>query len=245
MPVPTIEESPRLYARVGGVLYLILIVLGFYAQAFVRGRLIVWNSAAKTAANLRSMEGLWRVGLGAEIVALIATIILAVIYYLLFKPVSRELNLIATFLRMVGITVQTVAALGLVAALFPLASLATHASLKAFSTEQLSVFTSFAVRFHAAGFGLALLIFGACFLVHGYLIFASEFLPRTLGILIEIAGLCYLTNSFALFLAPAFEARIFPAILAPAFIGEASLCLWLLFKGVDQEKWKAVNQAAG
>ncbi|HKI86812.1 MAG TPA: DUF4386 domain-containing protein [Thermoanaerobaculia bacterium] len=243
MPVPTVEESPRLYARVGGGLYLILIVVGFYAQAFVRGKLIVWDNAAKTAANLRSMEGLWRAGLGAEIVALLATIILAVIYYLLFKPVSRELNLLATFLRMVGIAVQTVAVLGLAAALLPLAPLARDADLKAFSPEQLSVLTSFAVRFHSEGFGLALLVFGACFLVHGALIYGSTFLPRTLGVLIAIAGLCYLTNSFALFLAPAFAARIFPAILAPAFIGEASLCLWLLVRGVDQEKWKTVNRA--
>lgn len=54
----------------------------------------------------------------------------------------------------------------------------------------------------------------------------------------QIAGLCYLTNSFALLLAPDFANRIFPAILLPAFIGELSLCLWLLVKGVDVPKWE-------
>jgi hypothetical protein len=53
----------------------------------------------------------------------------------------------------------------------------------------------------------------------------------------QIAGLCYLTNSFALILAPALANRLFPAILLPAFVGEASLCLWLLVKGVNIEKW--------
>jgi hypothetical protein len=61
---------------------------------------------------------------------------------------------------------------------------------------------------------------------------------------IAIAGLCYLTNSFVLFLAPAIEDRIFPAILLPSFIGELSLCLWLLIKGVDEEKWREVNASA-
>jgi len=56
--------------------------------------------------------------------------------------------------------------------------------------------------------------------------------------LLQIAGLCYLTNSFALLLAPDFEHRIFPAILAPAFIGELSLALWLSLKGVDVAKWQ-------
>jgi hypothetical protein len=55
----------------------------------------------------------------------------------------------------------------------------------------------------------------------------------------QIAGLSYLTDSFALILAPSFANRIFPAILVPAFVGEASLCLWLLVKGVNVEKWKA------
>ncbi len=56
--------------------------------------------------------------------------------------------------------------------------------------------------------------------------------------MLQIAGLCYVTNSFALLLAPDFQNRIFPAILAPAFIGELSLALWLSLKGVDVAKWQ-------
>lgn len=58
-----------------------------------------------------------------------------------------------------------------------------------------------------------------------------------LGILYQIAGLAYLTNGFALILAPQFGGRVFAVIAGPAFIGEASLCLWLLVKGVNMEKW--------
>jgi hypothetical protein len=53
----------------------------------------------------------------------------------------------------------------------------------------------------------------------------------------QIAGICYLTNSFALVLSPGVANRLFPAILVPSFIGELSLCLWLLVKGVNVEKW--------
>ena len=56
-----------------------------------------------------------------------------------------------------------------------------------------------------------------------------------------VAGAGYLTNSFALYLYPEFQARIFPAILMPAFVAEASLCLWLLVKGVNVEKWRAAH----
>jgi hypothetical protein len=78
--------------------------------------------------------------------------------------------------------------------------------------------------------------------VLGHLIFRSGFLPKALGVLMLIAGACYLTNSFALLLAPGLASRLFPAILVPAFIGEASLCGWLLVKGVDVEKWHARAQ---
>jgi hypothetical protein len=51
-----------------------------------------------------------------------------------------------------------------------------------------------------------------------------------------IAGLSYLTNSFTLILAPAYAGRIF-LILVLALIGELSLCLWLVVKGVNVSKW--------
>jgi Domain of unknown function (DUF4386) len=241
MPDRTVESSPQLYARIGGALYLILIVLGFFAEAFVRDRLIVSGDAAATTANITAMEPLWRSGIASEFLALICATALAMIYFVLFEPVSREVNLLATFLRLVAIAVQAVAALNLVAALFPLGK---AVYLKAFTPEQLRAMASLAIKSHSRGFGLALLLFGCCFLFHGYLIFRSGFLPRVLGILIQVAGVCYLTNSFALFLAPAVASRIFPGILVPAFVGETSLCLWLLVKGVDAEKWKERNVRA-
>jgi hypothetical protein len=184
------------------------------------------------------MESLWRAGIAAEFVALICAIALATIYFVLLRPVSKELNLLATFLRLVAIAVEAVVTLNLVAALFPLGN---AASLRAFTREQLDVLVSLAIRSHGYGFGLALLVFGCCFLVHGYLIFRSGFLPKVLGILIQVAGLSYLTNSFALFLAPTVADRMFPIILVPAFVGEASLCVWLLVKGVNVEKWRQAN----
>ena len=50
--------------------------------------------------------------------------------------------------------------------------------------------------------------------------------------------LCYLTNSFTLIMAPTFANRVFLALMGPAFIGETSLCLWLLLKGVNLGKWE-------
>lgn len=231
----SVETSPQVYARIGGALYLIIIGLGIFGEAFVRGRIIVSGDAAATAANIISMESLWRFGIASEFLSLICTIALAMIYFVLLRPVSRELNLLATFFRLVSIVVEAVAALNLFAALFPLGN---AAFLKAFTPEQLYALASLATKSHSYGFSVSLLFLGCTFLIHGYLIFRSGYLPRVLGVLIQVAGVGYLTNSFALILYPAVANRVFLAIMVPVFIGEASLCLWLLVKGVNVQKWR-------
>jgi hypothetical protein len=229
-----VEFSPKLYARIGGALYLMLIGLGIVGQV-VKEKVIVSGDAAATAANLMSMETLWRFGIAFEFLALICVIALAMIYFVLLRPVSRELNLLATFLRLIGIAVEAVAALNLATALFPLGS---AAYLKAFTPEQLYAMASLAIKSHSYGYTLALLFFGFTFLFHGRLIFKSGFLPRVLGLMIQVGGMCYLTNSLVFFLAPSFSGMLFPWILLPCFVAELSLALWLLVKGVNIQRWK-------
>jgi uncharacterized protein DUF4386 len=226
--------SPRALSRIGGALYLLIIVIGLFGEAFVRGRIIVAGDATATAANLRSLESLWRFEIAAEYVLLISAVALTLVFFVLLRPVSRDLALLAVFFNLVTIAVEAVAALNHVAALMPLGN---AGYLAAFQPEQLYAMATLSVKAHSYGLGVALIFFGCECLVLGYLIFKSGYLPKTVGVLMQIAGWCYLTNSFALLLAPNLANRLFPAILMPALVGEASLCLWLLVKGVDVEKW--------
>ena len=230
-----VTTSPRLLSRIGGMLYLFIIIVGLYGEAFIRSRLIVPGDATATAVNVQSMESLWRLGIAAEFCLLICAIALALIFYLLLRSVNRELALLGILFNLVSITVEATTTLYLVEALFPLGS---AGSLNAFEPEQLYALVSLSVRSHAYGFGASLIFFGCVCLIFGYLIFKSGYLPKAIGVLMQIAGLSYLVNSFAMIVAPAFADQIFPLILIPAFVGEASLCLWLLVKGVNLEKWK-------
>jgi hypothetical protein len=231
----SVETSPQVYARIGGALYLIIIALGIFAQVFVRDRIVVSGDPAATAANITSMESLWRFGIASEFLVVICTILLAMVYFYLLKPVSKELNLLAALFRLTAIIVQTVSLVYLVTALFPLANAAFA---KPFTPEQLYALTSLAIRSHGYGYSVALLFTGCTFLVHGYLIFKSGYLPRALGVMILIAGLGYISNGFAVILYPAIANRVFLAIILPVLIGETSLSLWLLFKGVNVQKWE-------
>jgi Domain of unknown function (DUF4386) len=119
--------------------------------------------------------------------------------------------------------------------------------LKGFDPQQLQILANLALSSHDIAFNIALIFFGFTCLVNGYLIFKSGYLPRLVGILMEIAGFSYLIACFAALFAPAFADLITPAILLPPLIGESSLCLWLLIKGVNIARWNervSVGQGA-
>lgn len=225
-------------ARIGGWLYLLLIALGFCAEMFVRAKIIQGSDAAATSARLIDMETLWRGGILAEITAFLSVTILSAIYFILFRPVNPLLNLIAAFLRIVAIAIQSVALMQLVAALYPLGS---APYLHAFTAGQLQAMSFLAIRSFNNGYSLALLFFGFCFLFHGQLIARSGFLPRTLGRMIQVSGLCYFSFGVLSFASPASANHAFPFLSLPAFIGEFSLCMWLIIKGVDSQKWHALQ----
>jgi Domain of unknown function (DUF4386) len=224
----------RVIARIGGVLYLLIIVIGALGEAVVRGSIVVPGDATATAANLRSMEWLWRLGVAGEIVLLASATGLALILYILLRPVNRDLALAAVLFNLVSIAIEGVAAVSLAAALLPL-SISSPAG--AFTPEQLDGVAMLSIRSHSLGFGIGLVFFGVECVILGHLIARSGYMPATIGSLMQIAGVCYVINSFALILSPPLANRLFPAILLPALIAELSLALWLLVRGVRAEKW--------
>jgi uncharacterized protein DUF4386 len=59
--------SPQAYARVGGVLYLVIIAAGMAGELFVRGSTVVSGDAAATARNILASPALWRAGIAGDL----------------------------------------------------------------------------------------------------------------------------------------------------------------------------------
>jgi Domain of unknown function (DUF4386) len=232
------DINPQVYARVGGVLYLMIIALGMIEELFIRGRIMVGGDAAATFANLQKMEMLWRTGIAIEMFLVIITIALSVILYVLTRPVHKELALMALLFGSIATAAETAYAIQLVEALFPLGR---NTYLTAFTPAQLQAMTALAMKTHVFGFGISLLLFGPFFLVTGYLIFRSGYLPKPIGVLYQLAGLAYMFNGFGLVLAPQLAGSLFNIMAGPAFIGETSFALWLLIKGVRIERWRLLT----
>src|SRR5262245_26404387 len=185
---PKLEISPRAYARIGGALYLLIILIGFVGEIVIRGKLVVPGDATATAARVAYMETWWRAGIAAELVLLVAAVGMTWVLYVLLEPVSRPLALLAVLTNAVGMAVEATVSLNLVAALFPLGD-ADY--LHAFQPPQLHALAAMSIRAHANGFGIALIFCGFACMVNGYLIRRSGYLPKAVGVLYQLAGASY------------------------------------------------------
>src|SRR5216684_2702138 len=237
MTEPIAETSPRLKARVTGVLYLLAMLTGIFAQGFVSGRLVVDGNAAATAANILAHRGLFRLGFAVYLVEMACQIAMTALFYDLLKPAGRSVSLLAAFLGLAGCVIKTFSRVFFIAPLFVLGG--AH-YLSVFSTEQLQALALLFLKVNDHGAAIALVFFGFYALLTGYLIIRSTFLPRILGALSVLGGLGWLS-----FLYPPLGYRLFPYIAALGVLGAALLMLWLLVFGVNEQRWKEQASPAG
>jgi hypothetical protein len=221
--------SDNKLARIAGALYLVVIITGLFAEVFVRQKLVVSGNAVATADNIRSATSLYRLGFVADLVNFILGLPCVLIIYILFKKVNRHLAMLAIIL----VVVQTaIIAVNLSGQASVLLYLEDASYLDPFHANQLAALSYHNIRLQSIGYGIGLVFFGCYCIIIGYLIYLYELVPRIIGILYGIGGVAYLVNSFTMFLSPQFANPLFPLILLPPFVGEVSLCLWLLFRGI-------------
>ena len=101
-----VETSPQVYARIGGVLYLIIIVIGFCGEFFVRDKLVVSGDVTATANNIMASESLWRVQIAGDLILLVCAVALTLILYVLLRPVNKNLALLAVFFNIVEFPIE-------------------------------------------------------------------------------------------------------------------------------------------
>jgi len=218
-------------AKIAGVGYVIIFVLGIVANFFIFGGLIVKGDAAITANNIMSNQLLFRCGIASWIVVLLCDIVIAWALYIFLKPVSKSLSLLTSWFRLIYIAIFGITQLNLI---FVLILLSGADYLAVFNTTQLQALALMFLNGHNYGFLIGLVFFGIHLFLISYLILKSEYIPKILGVLLILSAFGYLLDSFANFLLPSYAdyQTIFLLLVAvPGIIGELSFTLWLLIKG--------------
>ncbi len=232
MTTRTIKTSPLIYARIAGVLFLLSFIAGGFGESYVPSKIIVLADAAATAENIEAHDTLFRMGFAGYLVEAVCDITLTLILFELLRPVSKELALLAAFFGLVGTAVFGVAELFYFAA----SQILKGADyLNTFSPDQLNTLALLLLKLFGYGGGIFLVFSGVAWVLRGYLIFRSAYLPKFLGVLLALGGVAFVARNFALVLAPAYASGNLLLLILP---GGLSLTLWLLFKGVDLPKWE-------
>jgi hypothetical protein len=219
-----------------GILSLLAILTGVFAQVLVSNRLVVFDDAAATAANILAHRSLFQLGFTVYLIEMACNIAVTALFYDLLKPAGRSVSLVMAFLGLAGCSIKTLSRLFYVAPLFLLDG-PQHAAV--FDSGQSQALALLLLKLNARGAGMALAFFGFAGMLQGYLIMRSTFLPQALGVLAALAGAAWLT-----FLSPPLGARLFPYVAAFALVVSAVVILWLLVFGVDEEQWREQARTA-
>ena len=238
-----IFRHPQTFARLCGLLYLMVIGLGGFAEGVVMNQMIVPGDMAATARHILAPQSLWMAGVIANLLVPVIAVVQLWIEYLLLRPVSRDGVLLAALFNLVSLAVEAVSKLFLIMVVPVLSEGDAHGLAQPQALAQALAVARLLLHGHDIAFNIALIFFGCTCLVNGYLIIRSGYLPKFVGLLLQLAGASYLIACFAALFAPALSTMISPAILLPALVGESSLCLWLLTMGVDLRRWRQCHRA--
>jgi hypothetical protein len=216
--------DPRL-AKAIALLMLLSIIFGGLGESYLPGRIIASNDAAATALNITQHPMLFRLGFATYLVEAICDIGLAVLFYILLKPVGRSLALFAAFLGVLSTATYAVSEMFYFGSQLAL----TNAEyLKAFTPQQLDAIALLSMKM-AARIGYSFLCtYGLAAAVRGYLLYRSGYVPRIIGALFMFAGAGFIYQSAATILAPQYTTFF---VLLPMALAGIALMLWLVVKG--------------
>lgn len=220
--------SKNKIARIAGALYLIYMIVFALADA-TRSKLIHMEDASATFINIQTSGGYFKIGLVSDIIAGILFLLAVWTLYVLLRSVNQNVALLFLLLNAAGVTIQCLNMLNLYAA-FLLSSGPEY--LKVFQPDQLPALAMHFIHLHESGFMISQFFFSAWLFPLGYVVYKSGFLPRILGIVLMVECFGWLLYPLQYFLFPSTVIVTISSTIG--LIGELSLTLWLLIKGVKK-----------
>src|SRR6187401_2559801 len=172
-------DTIQRYARAAGVAMLLSIVFGVLGEMYLPGKIIVGGNAAATAANIASHPTLFRLTFASYLVEGFCDVALCVFFYILLKPVDRNLALLSAFFGIVSMVTFAVAQSSFFAASLVLRD---SGGMAAFTLEQRQALALLCTRIATMIAWLFLCMYGTASMIRGYLIAHSAYIPKVLGI---------------------------------------------------------------
>src|SRR5258706_2415766 len=229
------EPSPLFAARMAGALWLIVILVSI--AAVVGGTsLDLHGDPGTLAANAQASASKIRLTFALFFFGKVCYLGVTALLYELLKPVNKSIALFGAFCGLAGLLSGGAGHINLLSALTLLEE--SRRAAEPLASQLQGAANTFLGT--APQVGTEDVWFGCQILSVGYLIARSHFVPRAIGVLLVLGGLSFLVTSFTNFVSPELGDRLAPLLLPIVLLGEASLALWLLLRGVNVEQWRSM-----
>jgi hypothetical protein len=227
-------NSLKRTAKLAGLLYLIWVITGIYGVFYIPSQTIIPGDAAATARKILANEFLFRTGIINDIISATLWVFVALVLYRLFKQVNER----QAKLLVVLVIVQIPAAFFMEALNIASLMIIKGEVLKTFELVQRQDLAMLFFKISAYGSIVLETFWGLWLLPFGLLVYKSVFIPRILGIFLILNGIAYIIHSFTTLLLPDYQATVRLFAFPFWILGEISIMLWLLIKGVNLSRWK-------
>ena len=179
--------SEKSYARVIGLLYLLIAISGGFSIAYVPS-IIVGETGAESVQNLSNNTGLFQIGLFADVLVFLFEVVITAMLYNLMKKENKTYSLVAAFSR-VGMAI--IMGVNLIIYLVPLYLIKS----KVLLGDALNSVVDVLFEIHSLGIYVWGLFFGLHLLFLAPMIIKSQWFPTWIGFLMFVGSFGYLTDS--------------------------------------------------
>jgi hypothetical protein len=216
-----------------GVLYLIVVVTGIFSLAYVPNKLFIWDNPTKTFNNILEHEVLFRLSIISSAICYTAYIFLPLVLYKLLNTISDFHAKSMVVLALISIPISFI---NLQYKYAILNMIHTPGQKKFQLIENVQNQIMLYLKHYNNGLLIAGIFWGLWLLPFGYLVYKSNFLPKSIGVLLMLGCLAYLLNYVGSTINSSYSHLALSHYLGmvPA-LGEVSICLWLLLIGVREK----------
>lgn len=223
-----LKLSVKQTARLSGFLYLLVVIFGILSLMYIPGKLIQWDNAEATVQKIKASPILFRSGILFSMICYSAFLLLPLVLYRLFKPVSAGISAFMVILVLVSIPLSF-AHLQNKFAVITLLDTAGGGNISPLALQEQVMF--YLTQYENGNLVLQL-FWGLWLFPFGYLIVKSGMIPKIFGILLMLGCMGYLVNMTGKILFPLYGTwGISAYVRLPASLGEIGTCLWLLIAG--------------
>lgn len=225
--------SPVRLARIAGLLYLVVAILGAFAM-IVRVNVYQPGDATATAANIVANPTLMRLSFVADLVQALAWLVLAVTLYRLFAHAGRHIALAMVVFVAVSAAITSLNMINQLGALL----VATNpSSATAFGTDGAHALVLLLMDMQHYGYLISQLGWLWLFAL-GLLGYRSGMFPKWLSVLLMLGTVCYLMDALTRFLNPSSADTSAAIFVLPEILCEVALLAYLLIWGVKPNPGK-------